>query len=175
MVFSDPEERERRIELRRRSDSGGERGSETTVLKTQFRAEFERELRARMKDSSISDRKDYILELRPVGVRFERSEAALGAMDRGTYARHFQHFIIFRCGKNAPGMLVMASEVFKKLFPKSLSDEVLTRGEFGSVLGEKLSKNRMGVPDEDNGYSDRYGVGVWSVFNGPEDFRENFW
>jgi hypothetical protein len=170
MVFSDPEERERRIDLRRQSDPGEKKGVETPVLKTRFRWEFEKELKARMKDTSISDGKDYVLELRPVGVRYERSEAASVATDKGTYVRHFQHFLIFRCGKRNPEMLVAASEVFKRLFPKPLSEEVLTRGEFGSVLGERLSKNRMGVPDEDNGYSDTYGVGVWSVFNGPEDF-----
>ena len=170
MVFSDPEERKRRIELRRQSDSGIERGKETTVLKTQFKWVFEEKLRGRMKNSSISDGKDYVLEFRPVGVRYERAEAAFEAAGRGTYVRHFQHFVIFRCGKKNPEMLVAASEVFKGLFPKPLSDEVLTRGEFGSVLGEKLSKNRMGVLDEENGYSDVFGVGVWSVFNGPEDF-----
>lgn len=169
IAFSDPEKRTERIDLRKRSDSGIREGAEIQVLKTGFRSEFERELRGRMGDASISDGRDYVLEFRPVGMRYERSESASDAADRGTYARHLQNFIVFRCGEKDPSMLVAASEVFRRIFSKPLNPDVFERGEFGSVFGEKLMHNRMGVPEEENGYSDKYGVGAWSVFNGPED------
>ena len=190
IAFQDPEERRRRLVLRKQPtvvDDEGRESTNETLIKS-FRRDFQKEMRRLMQDKTLTDGQDYILEFRPTGFRYEELENAERLIEQNAYAKDFQNFIIFRPVEGPyrsfsyddsssfqldyypwnEKMVKAAVFAFQKLFPSELGYS-LRRGELDSVLGRCLLENRTGIPFNKNGYGGKYGVGIWSVFSSAQD------
>lgn len=168
IVFSNPKERARRAELRQNALATNQPEGPTLLdLHEKLRERFRDELQKEMNNSELEEGRDYIIEFRPIGFRYERERDVEDMIDRGSYAKGFQSFVIFRPVKKDTMMRDAAADVFKRIFPNDLKAVVANRPELDSLFGQQVQRNRLGTPVEQHSYSDEFGVGLWCVLESP--------
>jgi len=144
-------------------DEGGE-----VPVTQKFFGEFARQLNQVPGFESAVYGKDYVLKLRPVGIRYASYDDALKMTANGEYTKALRSYLIFYPIDKNPKMVEAAINIFKLLFPRHLTGDLskhFQRPEVSNLFGRVALANRGGVELDQHGYSDKYGVGIWGVYD----------
>ncbi len=147
IVFKDPEERERRLSLRREAvvyDDEEQISKRNKQLRKEFKIDFQNRLRELSQNNSLQEGVDYFLIFRPIGFRYEDPGSVKKSTEEERYAIAFQNYIIFRpIGSCNEQLVDFAEDAFREFFPYNLDLENFLEQEFlNNSLGTVLQKNR---------------------------------
>jgi len=124
---------------------------------------------------------DYVLSFREIGKRFEDHEHVHDLLKRGKYGLCILNFVIFHPVNDNPKLADCARRAFMKIFSSNIEFELdgvsiddkdrsffqneQNKPELDTDLGELMLEKGQGKEFQENNYSNRYGVGVWAVFD----------
>ncbi|MFH1284858.1 MAG: hypothetical protein ABIH78_04735, partial [Candidatus Peregrinibacteria bacterium] len=175
IYFDDADLRKKWTDLNRVADSHGPNGrmlSRNERMVPRFMKEFNEKL-CKVYGENVDEGRDYILEFRPVGLRYQDYETAVRLSQDGEYARAFRHYIIFSPVIDDCKLYLTGLKVFKELFPQRLPKTELERPELHCAFRKMVLADRGGaeldVSLRENGYSSIYGSGVWGLFESKSD------
>lgn len=142
-------------------------------LKDEFTNEFHNAIRTAAGRELVQGR-DYVLEFREIGLRYEDIDTATASATKGELAKTFRNYVIFYPLRTDRDLCQAAAEVFQQLCPKDLNKALLKSPYLTTDLGRRVVANRCGVSLVENGKSNKYGVVIWGIFKHQRDAVKNF-
>lgn len=144
------------------------------TLKDEFRTEFRDALRVASSRQDLVEGRDYVLEFREIGMRYEDLEKARAKASKGHLAKTFRNYVIFYPARTDRGLCEAAAHVFQQLCPDDLLREQSKSPLLTTDLGKLIVANRCGVPLVANGRSKKYGVVIWGIMKHQRDAITKF-